>query len=51
MGARNNPTDQEEVKKDVNQEEQSIVELEINLTLLNNKLNYIIAKLDQLQQK
>lgn len=34
--------------KEVEAQEPNIVEVEINLTLVNNKLNYIMSKLDQL---
>ena len=37
-----------EEKPEVKEPEQKIVEIEVNLTLLNNKLNYIMSKLDQL---
>jgi|TARA_Y100000310_G_scaffold3308_1_gene4234 hypothetical protein len=47
MGAR---TEEEELKKEkaIVDQQPSVVEVEVNLTLINNKLNYIISKIDDL---
>ena len=42
---------QEEKAKEIEQPQQGMVEVPINLELLNNKLNYIISKIEQLTSK
>lgn len=52
MPRKDQPVDTEEVRKEEGKvQEQGVMEVEINPTLLNQKLNYIIAQLDVLIPK